>query len=484
MKKLGIIVVVLAVVLLVAPFGIGKVAEKRLNENLDAFVAQVPYFKISERTWSGGWFTSTQTVTFELSDLFSKMMNDEPTAQSTADEDAEAAAAMDAAGTVLTAAEEPAEDAADADDDADSDDESDEPAMAAIPPFRFTVRNDVLHGPILGSAGVGLARVDSKIELSDEVRKKIEEVFGTEKPAFEVRTRVGFFDGGTTTFKSQGRKLITKNENVDFTYDTFHMSVGYSGNGDSYDVDGGLPKVEVNDKNDGTHFTLTDLTIDGSGKRVLADLYDGDFAVKLKELKVTGKEPSQNVLVQDAHYVVDQRTKDDFVNMAAQFGTGAIQSDQFKQLNIDIKEIHYDFSLQHLHAPTLQKLMSDVKAGYTMSLAEPTKVVSAVFGPMKEHAGELLRHDPAFGIDRVGLVTSDGEIVAKGLVKFTGATLEDFSEAGGMGLVSKMDADITIEAAQKVLEKFPNGATMAGGAVDSGYAKREGDKLVCRITFK
>jgi hypothetical protein len=96
----------------------------------------------------------------------------------------------------------------------------------------------------------------------------------------------------------------------------------------------------------------------------------------------------------------------------------------------------------------------------------------------------LLAHDPAFGIDRVGLVTPDGEIVAKGLIKLVGATPEDFSAPGGMGLIAKLDADITIEAAQKVLEKFPNGATMAGGMVDAGYAKREGDKLVCHITFK
>ena len=42
MKKLGIIVVVLAVVLLVAPFGIGKIAEKRLNAGIDKAMEQVP----------------------------------------------------------------------------------------------------------------------------------------------------------------------------------------------------------------------------------------------------------------------------------------------------------------------------------------------------------------------------------------------------------------------------------------------------------
>lgn len=492
MKKLVIIVVVLAAVLLVAPFGIGKVAEKRLNADLDKFVEQVPYFKITERTWSGGWFKSTQTVTFQLSDEFSKLMSDKAVGQAGANEDAEAEAAMDAEGTAMTpvADEEAAPEAsADAGEQPAADGSEDAAAAAhamaeAAKGFKFTVRNDVLHGPVLGAAGIGLARVDTHVELTDEVRKKIEEVFGTEKPAFEMRTRVGFFGGGTTTFKSEGRKLNVKKKEVDFTYDTFKMSVGFSRNADSYDVDGGLPRLEVRDSSDGTHFTLTDLSVGGEGKRVRGDLYDGDFAIKVKEVKVDGKGGSETLLLQDAHYIVDQKTKDDFVNMAAKFGTGAVKSDDLKQINLEVKEIHYDFSLRHLHAPTLEKIMTGVKAGYTMSLTDPSKVEEAVFGPMKEHVGELLQHDPEFGIDRIGLVTPEGEIVAKGLIKFVGATPEDFTAPGGMALIGKLDADITIEAAQKVLEKIPNGATMAGGAIDSGYAKRDGDKLVCHITFK
>ena len=489
MKKLGIIVVVLAAVLLVAPFGIGKVAEKRLNSDLDKFVEQVPYFKISERTWSGGWFTSTQTVTFELSDSFTKLMAEKGLGQVSANEDADNASGelVQVADTEEEAAPE-ADVAADSDADADAEasaddaDASDEAPVADAKPFRFTVRNDVLHGPVLGTGGLGLARVDTHLELGADVRKKIEEVFGTEKPAFEMRTRVGFFGGGTTTLKSEGRKLITKDKNTDVTYDTFKVAVGFSRNADSYDVDGGIPRIEVRDSSDATHFTLKDLTIDGEGERVRGDLYDGDFAFRVKEVKVKGK--GDEVLIEDAHYVVDQKTKDDFVNMSAQFGTGQIKSDQIKQFNVDVKEVHYNFSLRHLHAPSLEKVMTGIKAAYTVSLTDPSKVEAAMFEPLKENAAELLAHDPEFGIDRIGLVTADGEIVAKGVIKLVGATPEDFSAGGGMGLIAKLDSDITIEASQKALEKFPNGATMAGAAVDGGYAKREGDKLVCHITYK
>jgi hypothetical protein len=151
---------------------------------------------------------------------------------------------------------------------------------------------------------------------------------------------------------------------------------------------------------------------------------------------------------------------------------------------MDIKEIHYDFSLRRLHVPTLDKMAKAAREMYAAPVLNAADVESAIFGPMKEHAGELLKHDPEFSFDRLGLVTADGEAVLKGVIKLVGATPEDFAGAGAMGLIGKLDADLLIEASTKLLEKLPNGATMVGGAVDSGYAKREGDKLVCKILFK
>ena len=65
MKKIVIVVVVLVLALAVAPWGVGKVAEKRLNHGLDKLVEAAPYLKVVERKWTRGWFKSEQVVTFE-----------------------------------------------------------------------------------------------------------------------------------------------------------------------------------------------------------------------------------------------------------------------------------------------------------------------------------------------------------------------------------------------------------------------------------
>ena len=477
MKKLVIVVVVLAVILLVAPYGIGRMAESRVNKGLDKLLEQAPYLKISERRWTTGWFKSEQVLTIELSDSFADAFGKKMAGGILQDESAAADAAMDAEGTEQ--ADMPEAPMA----DSDTPDAATPPDMPAEMPMKITVKNDVLHGPVLGLSGFGLARVDTHLELSEDVRRKIQEVFGP-KPALEMSTRIGFFGGGTTTFQSEGRKLASKDDDTEVTYETFKLAVGVSKNGDSYDVDGKLPSVVAKSKAGEHYFTMTDLTLDGDGKRVMGELYDGEFAFRIKEMKIKDPNAADGMSIEDVHYVVDTRTKDDFVNMSAQVGSGEVKSKQFSMMGFEVKEIHYNFSLRHLHAPTLEKLVVSMRDMYTTPLNDPENAEAAIFAPLKEHGAELLKRDPEFGIDRVGLVTADGEIVAKGVIKLLGATPEDFSGGSPMALVGKLDADITITADIKAVEKFPNGAAAVGGAVESGYATKEGDQLVCKITFK
>jgi uncharacterized protein YdgA (DUF945 family) len=494
MKKLVVVVVVLAAILLLAPYGVGKLAEKRMNHGLDVLVEQAPYLVIAERKWTGGWFKSRQEVTFELAGPFAAAMDPEKLEEMFKQEAAETEAAMDAEGTEQTAGEDeeaaaqaqmPSEDEASSEADAEAQAPAEDAAAPAGKPARFKVYNDVLHGPVLGLSGFGVARVDTTVDLPAEFVAKVREAFGP-KPALEMRTRIGFFGGGTTTFTSEGRTIKPKDDDSVVTYDTFKLAVGYGRKADTYDIDGKWPKLEIKNK-DGGVFLLTDLTMDGDGERVKGDLYDGDFAFRVEQIKYSDANTKKDVTVDDAHYIVDTRTKDGFVTMAAQMGTGVVKSPDFTATGIEVKEIHYDISMRHLHADSVERIFKGMREAYTLMptmAADPSAFEEAFIAPMKEHGAELLKHDPEFSIDRVGFVTPEGEGVLKGLVKFVGVTPDDFAAPGGMAIVSKLDADITVEVAVKLAEKMPNGATAAGAAVDSGYAKREGDKYVCHIVFK
>jgi uncharacterized protein YdgA (DUF945 family) len=471
------VAVVLVALLLVAPYGIGKIAEKRLDRGLDKLVQEAPYLTIVERKYTPGWFKSEQVVTFEVFSAWMKAL--EPKAMEKAMEDAietEEQAEGDAAGDAAAPA-------------ASADGETPAPADAAAEPappkpsemMRFTVRNEVLHGPVLGLSGFGIARVDSHFVLSDEVRKEIEEIFGP-KTALEISTRISFLGGGTTTFKSEGRTIKPKDSKAEITYDTFKLAIGFSKDADKYDIDGKWPKFEINDHADNTHVVMTGMTMDGDGKRVRGDLYDGDFTFAVDKIGVTGKD-GESFELGGLHYIVSSETKSDFTSVSAKLGSGEVKSKELAAMGVNLKEVHYDVGVRHLHAPTLEKLMAGFKEIYAKPLNNATEANEIIMAPLKESGVELLKYDPEFVVDRIGIVTPDGDGFIKGTVKLVGATPDDFS-AGSMGLIPKIDADITVDVSEKMLQKFPNGSTSAGMAVDTGYVKREGDRLICKILFK
>ncbi|HEY6124303.1 MAG TPA: YdgA family protein [Steroidobacteraceae bacterium] len=450
MKKLSIAVVILVVVLLlVTPWGVGGFAEKRMDTGLEQLVEAAPYLTVVERKYTKGWFKSEHVVTFEAFGGWMKALSPKAVEDDAADD----------AGTVEVP-EEPAK---------------------PEEPLRFTVRNEVLHGPVLGLTGFGLARVNSHLVFDDKVRKELEEVFGPKAP-LEVTTRLGFFGGGRTTFKSEGRTIKPKDSQTEITWETFKLAVGYSGNLDEYDVDGTWPKLEMSDKSARTQFVMTNMTMDGDGKRVRGDLYDGDFDLSVE--KVTFFDDNQNeVEVSQAQYLVTSESKGEFTGMSAKLGTGEIKSKVLSAQGVEIKEAHYDLSVRRLHTETLEKVITAFKATYAKPLATTVEGDEVMFAPLKAHGMELLKYDPEFVIDRIGVATPEGDGYVMGVVKLKGATAEDFG-VGSMALIGKIDADITFNVSEKMIQKFPNGSTAAGAAVDSGYAKREGERLICKIVFK
>jgi len=471
MKKIVIVVVVLVVALLVAPWGVGKVAEKRFNDDLDWLVVQAPYLKIVERKWTRGWFKSEQVVTFEAFSAWMDAVNPKPI------EDAMKKDAADAAGDV-----EPGEPAVAAAPDAIP--PSAEELPAGEPPklselMRFTVRNEVLHGPVLGLSGFGIARVNTHLVMSEETKKMVTGIFGPKEP-LEISTHLGFLGGATATVKSEGRTIRPEGK-AEITWETFKVSVGASRKAERFDVEGKWPKLEIKGLEDKMHFVMKDMTIDGDATRVRGDLYDGVFNFRIASLSGAGSDNDQVEIV-DLHYVADSATKDGFTSLGAKFGTGVMKSQQLSALGVEFKEVHFDLSMHRLHTETLEKFVAGLKAMYAKPVTNALEIDKVMFAPFKEQGAELLKYDPELSIDRIGIVTPEGDGYLKGVIKLKGATVEDFAR-GNMSLVGKIHADLTIDVSEKMIQKFPNGSTAAGGAVDSGYAERKGERLVCRIIF-
>jgi len=498
MKKIVSVVVVLVLLLVVAPWGIGQVAETRVNAGLDQLVERAPYLKIVDRKWTRGWFRSEQEVTFEVfGDLFRAMEALEKSQETQAPpieadivEPVEEAppAGKPAKATKADKARQAAEQAA-AEEAARKAAEEEAAAAVAEPakpptPLRFTVRNEILHGPVLWTAGFGIARVNTRVVLDEETRKKIAEFFGTDEPV-RVSSRVGFLGGGSTRFSGEGRKIKLKDDGGTISYDDFRLDVGYSSKFDKVDYDGQWPRLVFDDPAINSSMLVEDMTLTGKSTRARGrgELYDGDVRFAIDKVSITDADKAVTS-IEGIHYIIDSKIDDEFATMSAKLGSGKVTNKSLKEIKLDLNEVHYDFTMRRLHAETLDKFVAAIKDMYTKPMSTPEEVQVNFVEPFKEHGLALLAHDPEFALDRLGIVTPEGEGVIKGVIRLKGVTAADFGENGTMALLNKIEADLTVEVAQKLLEKLPNGATGAGLAVDQGFAKREGEKLVSHIVYK
>jgi uncharacterized protein YdgA (DUF945 family) len=472
MKKLVSLVVLLALVLLVAPYGIGVMAEKRINHGLDELVEQAPYLTIAEKKYSRGWFHSEQDVSIDLFGSWARAMGKTPTASVNR---ASSDGFIHTAAEVETAAE--AEPAPEAGGEAATPTPAEQQAKIAeaLKGLRVTVHNDILHGPLLGLSGFGIARVNTHIVWPEEMRKKLTEAFGPDE-LVQIESRVAFLGGGSTTVSMD--KRVVKEKGSEVSWDAMRMKLAYSKDGDHGTVDGTWPRFEVTEA-DSSHFVMNDMKMEFTLDRIVGDLFDTDGDFSIKSVNFVGKD-KEAVGVKDVLYRFDTEKKGDFIDMILKVGTGPVTSKQ-----LTLKEMHFDYSLRHVHVETLAKLLEALKKSYTAPMNTTADIEAAMFKPYKEEGVELLKYDPELAFDRVMIATPEGEGVIKGVIKFKGITAADFEgDAGAMAIIPKIDAVFDIDVSEDMLAKLSGNATAAGAAIDAGYATRKDGHLISHIEFK
>jgi len=405
-KRIVAVIVVMAVLLVGAPWVIGNVVEDRVNRGLDALVATSPALGIIDRKYTQGWFRSEQEVTFEV--------------------------------------------------------------VGA--PARFTVRNEILHGPVLGFSGFGLARVNSTLVLDPQTRREIAAHFGSEEP-LEVSTRIGFFGGGTTTLSSEARELTNADGSI-LAWDDLDIDVHWSGNFDSIAVKGDWPRFEARNAKLKSFLRIEDFVLDISSERVKGHLYETDGDCSIDDLTFASDGVALTTL-KKLEFVIDSSDDGDFMSIATRLGTGNIHGGPLQDKGVELTAMHYDLTVRRLHTETLALIVNAIADSYQ----QPTAVST-----VPDHLLDLLKHEPELLIDRIGFETKDGAAYLKGAIRLKGVNEKDL-KMGGLSLIQRVDADLRFEAPQKVLESLGGGRDAMQGAVDGGYAELKGDQVVSHIEF-
>lgn len=442
MKKGLTIVIVMTLLLVGLPWVIGNVVEDRVNRGLDKLVEEAPYLGIVERRYTKGWFRSEQEITFEVLGPMTSALNP---------------------ATVLVEAVK----------DATPGVESEPDAPPPATPARFSMRNEILHGPVLGFSGLGLARVNWKFMLEEDVREKLRAFFGTDEP-MQVSTRIDFFGGGSTSIDMPGRVLKRNDGVVEISWDDLELVIEHPGDLERFSVYGRWDRFEAKDNTKKHNFAMREMKLDGGGERIIGKLYGSDLDFRIGELSFVD-ENGAVTSAKDLRYAVESKEDGEFVSFSGRLGSGAIESRELAQKGLVLKSAHYDFTVRRLHTVTLEKFMAAIDASYLDAAAAAEPATDAGFA--------LLKYDPEFVVDRISFETPDGEATLKGVLKLKGVTEKDL-KMGLVSLLPRLDADLTFDSPRKLIEGIEGGAEALALAVEGGYARFEGDRARSRIEFR
>ncbi|NNM61657.1 MAG: YdgA family protein [Steroidobacteraceae bacterium] len=403
-KTLPIIVAALVVLYPGLAWLTGFAIESRLDLHASRPLAQAPYLKLLAHSYRRGWFTSEETLSFGFSPV------------------------------LLPGS----------------------PGGAAAPLVRLTIHNIVHHGPICGFTCFGLARIDTQVSVSKAVRGMLAKYFGKQAP-LSIRTRMGFFGGGTTRISSPAIKgavvvggVITKSAGFSFL-------ARYGRGARWYSVRATAPSFAIATAA-GKRFDLGGLSVRMDMRRVAGMLYvyDGDFSLSIKRLAVDGG-GAPGVVVGNLVYAVKSESRDGYLNYALRFDTGAVSTP-----TLSLSNAHFDLTLKHLQMAAIEAMTTDFETLNRSANPDPRVRMQKVMQIMRRQGLALLQHDPQLNLDRISVANAGGQAILTGTIGLHGVTAADFS-AGMLGsaLRDKLDAKLAFSLDDKMLQGLPgNGAAL------------------------
>jgi uncharacterized protein YdgA (DUF945 family) len=421
--KKGLIIVAVAILVLYpAAAGLmGYLIEHRVDDALEQVGAQTPYVQIVDSHFHRGWFASEQDFTVQ------------------------ALQQLPMAGSL-----------------------------------HISVHNVIHHGPICGLTCLGLARVDSHLVFSDEMRPRLLAIFGSEEP-LTIRSRLGFFGGGATTVSSPAIKDTTVTGGDHASSDGLAFESTYGANADFYTAHGSFPHFKYVAA-DGKMFELTAAGVDINAKRALRSLYVGDTSVTVGRAAFGAVGSPGAFAANDLALQSKSGIASGFMTASLKYGSGTIST-----APLTITGAHFDFAFRHLEVESLEALTKAMRAANQESSLAPTERASKMMASLKSPAIALLAQQPEIAIDRVSATTAGGSLLLTGTVKTHGVVAADFvDEASAKSLAQKVDADMDLTLDDGFLTSLPGGADSVAklqAFVTQGLLTHEGGKFHTAIGF-
>jgi uncharacterized protein YdgA (DUF945 family) len=419
-KKFRLIVIAVLVAALYPGIAwlIGFAIESRIGLSPEELNAQTPYVTVVDQHYRRGWYSSEQDLTLALTGPLPPLP------------------ALPGAAT---------------------------PTPTGL---RLTIHSVIHHGPICGFACLGLARIESRLVLPDALQAAVARLYGT-APPLSIDSRLGFLGGGTTRISSPALKDAALDGGSRMNWGGLQSTLTYTRQNQSMTIHGSIPSLELTSAN-GSRVELHTMVLDSARQRILPLLYAGNIDFAIGSIAFTGPRGTNPTTIALVHYVVKTTTEAGFMDTTSQLSAGAISSAALR-----LQGVHLDLTFTHLQIEALQALNKNIQAFNRQPLGASALNTGPLLAAIRGPATDLLLNQPALKLDRISIVTQNGQVLLTGVVRLNGLVAADLDDgADPRALLQRIAADIDVSADDAALADLPGAG--AAAAAQLGRLAQDG----------
>lgn len=474
--KLIAVVAVLAVAYPAAAWYTGKSVEAKLTESSQNQAKSSPYVKVIKQDYQRGIFSSTQDTTLELT--FPGMKKPD--------------FALPGAGDDTNTAEQPATDQP-ATDGSPAGAPPADPAVAerASKPLQIHFINHIQHGPLPGFRGYGAALIRTELVFDAETKAELAKMFGTNNP-LEITSRLNYGGSGRVSISSPAFNNVMAKDKDKVTWQGLSLEVGFEKDYKALNVLMNAPGLTVEGQ-EGQSFKMGAVSLKGEVTQAYPGtrLYLGKTEASVANISFTDTvDVKKSVNLDQFKLVTEANMKDDLMDFAARIGAAKLSID-----HQEFSDFHYDYGVRRLHGPSLAKI-SVAYMDLAGAVGDPEKK-AALKAVWDEVAAVFLQKEPELVLERLSVMTADGEAKISGSAKLVGATPAD--AANPMLMLPKLQSNLDVTLTEALAAKFggasqkdPEAQKAAQDAMaqqiqafeGQGFITRSGKLLSSKIEWK
>ncbi|MDE2049912.1 MAG: YdgA family protein [Gammaproteobacteria bacterium] len=340
----------------------GIAIESRIQHSEQQMLDQVPYLALVRREYHRGVYRSTETATYGLRS---------PALQ-----------AMKGAGGAAF------------------------PSSATI-----TIVSNIRHGPFPGLHAMALAVIDSTLVTPPALQAEL-----GSKSILQAHTTVGLLGGATAGLSSPAFSLRLPDGStlawggLTGTVTTTRGQARWSGQLNA-------PRLAFAGAQGGIE--LAGVEYSGSHAKAFDDLYLGTGTFTIERLD--GSSPrSGDYSLQRISITSTSKADGEFFDLRVDAAMDAA-----KVAAVQLKNVTYSESLEHVHGPSLAALMRAIRGAQRQAGGNQTQLLAGVQDALRQYGADLLLHDPVLDIRQVSFTMPEGSFLLSAKVSAPGLSRAD-----------------------------------------------------------